>query len=89
MPGSESGSVTSKKARRGEAPRVCEASMSWGSMRFSTPVSESTMNGRKTCTSAMVTPNLLYMRGSGFVIQPCCIRVALMRPRSASRIIQP
>src|SRR6185503_14240387 len=89
MPGRESGRVTSKKARRGEAPRVCDASMSWGSMRFSTPVSESTMNGRNTCTSARVTPNLLYMRGSGLVIQPCWTRVALMRPRSASRIIQP
>ena len=89
MPGSESGRVTSKKARRGEAPSVCEASMSWGSMRFSTPVSDSTMNGRNTCTSARVTPNLLYMSGSGLVIQPCRVSVSLMRPRSASRIIQP
>src|SRR4030095_5602428 len=80
MPGSESGRVTSKKARRGEAPRVCEASISWGSMRFSTPVSERTMNGRKTCTRARVTPNLLYMSGSGFVIQPYCASVALIRP---------
>src|SRR5215470_10190872 len=89
MPGSESGSVTSKKARRGEAPSVWEASMSCGSMRLSTPVSDSTMNGRNTWTSATVTPNLLYMSGRGFASQPARTRLSLMSPRSASRIIQP
>ena len=58
-------------------------------MRLSTPVSDSTMKGRKTCTSATVTPNLLYMSGSGLVIHPARTRDSLMRPRSASRIIQP
>src|SRR6266542_2106093 len=89
IPGSDRGRVTSKKARGGDAPSVCEASMSSGSMRFSTPVSDSTMKGRKTCTRARVTPNLLYMRGSGLVSHPPRTSVSLMRPRSARRIIQP
>ncbi len=89
MPGRESGRVTSKNARRGEAPRVWDASSSCGSIRFRTPVSDSTMKGRNTCTSATVTPNLLYMSGSGLVSQPARTRLSLMRPRSARRIIQP
>lgn len=45
MPGRLKGSVTSRKARKGLAPRFSAACSSRSSMRPITPVSVSTMNG--------------------------------------------
>src|SRR4026209_2266402 len=63
MPGSDRGRGTPQNARRGEAPRVWEASSSWGSMRLSTPVSDSTMNGREQGPRGNGRPDLLAIRG--------------------------
>jgi hypothetical protein len=58
-------------------------------MRRSTPTIDSTIYGRNTCTSAKTMPKVLYMSGRPPGTTPLPLSHWLIKPLSASRIIQP
>ena len=53
------------------------------------PISDSTMNGSVICTSPTITPDTLYISGSGLAIACQRSSVPLISPLSPSSTIMP
>ena len=88
-PGTDNGNVTARNVRTEPAPRLRAASPRAGSTLSSAASMASTMNGRKTSTKAMITPDMWYIIRTGASVSPSACSDWLMNPLLDSRIIQP
>ena len=69
IPGKLNGNVIDRKTRHEGAPKLLAASSIDVFMELSAPNKGKTMKDKYTWTTAKITPNSLYINGSGFEIK--------------------
>ncbi|MCY1522861.1 hypothetical protein D9M68_577370 [compost metagenome] len=89
MPGMTCGMTTRRITVNCVAPSDRAAASVDGLIRCSEAHTEMTMNGTRTCVSAMATPRLLYIRSTGVEISPMPISALLISPVEPNSSAQP